>query len=190
MDKESLYQNLLTFLKESKPRKAPNQFVYSNPIAGLFIILGAIFTTMLICMTVVFEVLQQAQCFFGATASPYMPFLPAMMSIIPLFLLIYGIINRKRCVKYLMNGDLARGLVLSVKPLAVKINSRTFFEVKVRYSIAENDNLVATDVVDNWAMEYFLNARDSKTMVDILFLSDTPKKVLLIHKIATIKQFD
>ena len=119
-----------------------------------------------------------------------MPFLPAMMSIIPLFLLMYGIINRKKSVKYLTNGDLAKGLVLSVKPLGARINGCTFFEVKVQHSIAENENLVATDVVDNWAMEYFIDARDNKTMVDVLFLSDTPKKVLLIHKIATIKQFD
>jgi hypothetical protein len=189
MDKENLYQTLLMFLKESKPRKVPGQFVYSNPIAGLFIILGAIFTTMLICMAIVFEVLQ-TQGFFGQTSSPYIPFLPAMMSIIPLFLLVHGIINRKKCVKYLANGDLAKGLVLSVKPLCARINSRTFFDVKVRYSTAENENLVATDVVDNWAMEYFLDARDNKTMVDVLFLSGTPKKVLLIYKIVTIKQFD
>jgi hypothetical protein len=190
MDKENLYQSLLIFLKESKPRKVPSQFVYSNPIAGLFIILGAIFSTMLICMAVVFGVLQQTQGCFGTTASPYISFLTAVMSIIPLFLLIYGIINRKKCVKYLANGDLAKGLVLSVKPLGARINSRTFFDVKVRYSTAENENLVATDVVDNWAMEYFLNARDNKTMVDVLFLPGTPKKVLLIYKIVTIKQFD
>lgn len=61
MDKEILYQNLLKFLKESKPRKVPSQFVYSNPIAGLFIILGAIFTTMLICMAIVFEVFLEKQ---------------------------------------------------------------------------------------------------------------------------------
>ena len=190
MDKENLYQTLLAFLKESKPRRVPSQFIRPNPIAGKFIAAGVVFITMLICLTFVILNILHTRSSRGQSASPYVLFVPGIMLPIPLLSLLYGLSTRKKSVNYLANGDLAKGLVLSVKPLGVRtMDGNTFFEVKVKYNTAENDNLVAKDVIDIWAMEYFLDARDNKTMVDLVFLSGIPKKVLLIRKIVMTGRF-
>lgn len=193
--KQELHQLLMGFLKDPAPRKVPQQFIYTNPLAKLFIILGAILVVVELGMCILFIVLfhmglMSTRGMDGAPVNPAILFLPAYLAIFPAVILIMGLMNRKKDFKYLQNGILDKGIVLTVKPLPARMNDRTFFLVKVSHNTGRDQGLIAKGFIDNYTVDYFLEARDNKTPIDILSLPSKANRVLLVHKIEIMKRFD
>ena len=105
-------------------------------------------------------------------------------------MIVWGIAARRRTWKILSTGHLCNGRVLKVVPLPARINSRTFFRVQVALDASDMATATATDTVDNWAVEYFLDARDRQESVDVVYSSHVPHRVILPMKIAITRRFD
>ena len=128
---------------------------------------------------------------------------PLIVGLIPVLMLaatvgmfVYGLRSRRRTARLLSEGTLCKGRVAAVSPLSARINGRTFFRVRVEIqppsgaAATAAGATTAADTVDNYAVEFFLNARDQQKEVDVLHTPDVPKVVILPAKIAFTRRFD
>jgi len=170
-------------LRQPKPRSVPKRFEYTEPLATLFLALGTVFVVILLLL---FSVGARS---VGAGQSLIERVLNTTYLAVPFAFLVYGLMNRKVCRKYFAHGDVVKGKVVSIRTTGAKMNGRRFFRVGVEFQARDGTHR-AYDIVDDFSMEYFTDARDHDAEVDFLFLPSSPRKVLLIHKIATARRFD
>lgn len=187
------YDNLLNFFSVLPPRKIKSSdFRNCFSFAKLFILLGSILTATMIGMAVLFGVLYHSGLLHtrgmgGKEVSPafFLIFIPIVIP--QLLLLLYGIIIYKKKCKILIYGKLNKATVISVKPLPARINDKTFYSVKVK--LANMDGSIIGDCINNYSVDYFIEARDNHKPVDILTLPNMRKGILLYNMLST-KRFD
>jgi hypothetical protein len=87
-------------------------------------------------------------------------------------------------------GQRYKGKVLQVRQLPARINARSFFRVVVGFADANGTNITGQDTVDNWAVDYFLGARDEEQEVDLIYHPRVRHRVVLPMKMALGRRFD
>ena len=178
-------QPILGFLRTPAPRSVPRRIARSamNPIASFFILLGII-------MIILFVGLGLMGVLQGRTHHLAGWLTLGLLMMASLILIVSGKASRRRTVRLLSRGTVYKGRIRAVSPLPARVNGRTFFRVRADVHLPDGVTVTATDTVDNWAVEYFLDARDQQKEVDVLFLSDTPHRVILPARIAVTRRFD
>ena len=178
-------QRILELLRTPAPRSIPRSIARSaiSPIASLLILLGIIMTILSIGMGLMAVMLR---------GSPHLTIwlAPGLIMMASLILIVLGQASRRRTVRLLSRGTLYKGCIRAVSPLPARVNGRWFFRVRTDVHLPDGVTVMATDTVDNWAVEYFLDARDQQKEVDLLFSSDTPHSVILPARIAITRRFD
>jgi len=91
---------------------------------------------------------------------------------------------RKHLMAILVSGRLCRGRVVRVVPLPTRINGRWFFRVYVELSAPDGTEVTGKDTVDNWALEYFLWARECEQDIDVIYHPNAFGRVILPMKVA------
>jgi len=92
--------------------------------------------------------------------------------------------------RLLAEGKLYEGKVVAVKPIPARINARTFFAVTLEFEGPGGAKTKAKDTVDNFASEYFVNARDKDEQVELLYAPNMMGKALLPMKMAIGNRYD
>jgi len=180
-------ERLLKLLRAPAPRVVSNNITKAamSPIATILTILGFILSIVFLVQGIVMGLV------FGRAV--------VMLFLVPiqcplLAMLAWGIWSRRRTARLLSEGTLCKGRVITVSPMPARINGRTFFRVRVEArrgaAATAADTVTATDSVDNWAVEYFLNARDRQEDVDVLYADNMPHTVILPAKLAFTRRFD
>jgi hypothetical protein len=178
-------QRILELLRTPAPRSIPRRIARSamNPIAGLFILLGIIMTILSIGLGLM-RVLQ------GRTHRLAGWLILGLLLMASLILVVLGKVSHRRTARLLSRGTLYKGCIRAVSSLPARVNGRWFFRVRADVHLPDGVTVTARDTVDNWAVEYFLDARDQQKEVDVLFSSDTPHRVVLPARIAVTRRFD
>jgi hypothetical protein len=178
-------QRILELLRTPAPRSIPRSIARAarSPIAGLFILLGIIMT--ILCMGLgLMGVLQ------GRTHHLARWLTLGLLMLASLILIVMGQASRRRTVRLLSRGTLYKGRIRAVSPLPARVSGRWFFRVRADVHLPDGGTVMATDTIDNWVVEYFLDARDQHKEVDVLFSSETPHRVILPARIAVTRRFD
>ena len=164
---EAELERIVTLFRGPAPRvvDAAVRRASISSIANVLILMGVIQAFLGLVMGTVFG------CLFGGAF--------ALLGLFPLMItvpfLAFGLHSRRRTVRILSEGTLCKGRVTAVSPLPARINGRTFFRVRVEVRhAADGVAVTAADTVDNWAVEYFLNARDQQKDVDVLYTPAVP----------------
>ncbi len=178
-------QRILELLRTPAPRSIPRSIARAaiNPITGLLIILGIMMAVLSIGSGLMVVVRQ------GSTHLTIW-LAPALLMMASLILIVLGQASRRRTVRLLSRGTLYKGRIRAVSPLPARVSGRWFFRVRADVHLPDGTTVVAKDTIDNWVVEYFLDARDQQKEVDVLFSSDTPHRVILPARIAVTRRFD
>ena len=178
-------QRILELLRTPAPRSIPRSIARSaiSPITGLLIILGI----MMAILSIGFGLMAVLQ---GRTHHLAGWLVRGLLMMASLILIVLGQASRRRTVRLLSRGTLYKGRIRAVSPLPARVNGRWFFRVRTEVHLPDGVTVMAKDTVDNWAVEYFLDARDQRKEVDVLFSSDTPHRVILPARIAVTRRFD
>lgn len=166
------YEDLQNFYKQSPPRDIDKRdFSNSSPLAKLLIILG---TSLSAAMLLV----GPAIALTGDRISLVSLLILACIFMATALLALTGILSYKKAGKLLRSGLLSKGTILSVKALPARLNEKSFYKVKIKVADTTNRSTL-TDTVDNYALDYFLDARDCQTPVDVLVLPGIARGLLL-----------
>ena len=180
---EAELERIMMLLRAPAPRVVDADIAKAaiSPIANFLILMWALQTLLGLMLGITFA------CLFDGRYILIALILPAVMS--PS--LVLGLRSRRRTVRLLANGTLCKGRVLAVSPLPARINHRTFFRVRVEVRPPDGGPAItAADTVDNWAVEYFLDARDQQNDVDVLHAADVPYTVVFPARLAATRRFD
>lgn len=178
-------QRILELLRTPAPRSIPRSIARAavSPIANFFILIG-------ILMTVLFIGLSLMGVLQGRTHHLARWLVLGLLMMAWLILIVIGQASRRRTVRLLSRGTLHKGRIRTVSPLPARVSGRWFFRVRAEVHLPDGTTVVAKDTIDNWVVEYFLDARDQQKEVDVLFSSDTPHRVILPARIAITRRFD
>lgn len=105
-------------------------------------------------------------------------------------MVLIGVVRHRNTKEILSNGIVVKGLVRVVSHLPAHINGRTFCTVKVEVPHPGGATVIAKDTVDNFTFDYFLDAQDHQTEIDVLYYPKFPHRVLLLKKIELTRRFD
>ena len=175
---------LLDLLRMPAPRSIASSITRSaiSPIANFLILLGILLAGLSTGLGIM------ALRLGGARPVVWLALgLEAMAS---LGLIAWGAASRGRTARLLSTGTLCQGRVLAVSPLPARVNGRSFFRVRADVRHPDGTTATGTDTVDNWAVEYFLDARDQQKEIDVLYSADTPHTVIFPARIANTRRFD
>jgi hypothetical protein len=178
-------EQVLEFLHTPAPRSVSRSIAKSaiSPIANLLIILGIAMAALSIGLGLM-EIIRQGSAYLTIWL------VPGLLMMASLILIALGQASRRRTVRLLSRGILCKGHIRAVSPLPARVNGRSFFRVLIDVHLPDGITVKAKDTIDNWAVEYFLDARDQQKEVDVLFSSDTPNTVILPVRIAISRRFD
>jgi hypothetical protein len=104
-------------------------------------------------------------------------------------LVLWGLLVRRTIRRLLVHARTHSGRIISVVPMSARINSRTFFRIRVRLVTPEGGSVVVQDSVDNWAVESCLQARDQEQDVEVLYQPNVLRRALLPLKFAASAKF-
>jgi hypothetical protein len=178
-------QRIVELLRTPAPRSIPSGISHAaiSPIANFLILLG-ILTVILGAGLCLMVVLRQGRTPLAAWLAP------GLLAVGSLGLMVWGLASRQRTIRLLSTGILCPGYVRAVSPLPARINGRWFFRVRVDVHLPNGTTVRGKDTVDNWAVEYFLDARDRQKEINVLYSADVPHAVILPTRIAITRRFD
>lgn len=176
-----MLERVRNFMEEPAPRRVPSDIWRQarNPIARFLLVMA-------ICLGI-FEAIM-----IVATAPPDRQklLLWAALAAIPVFMALIAYYWLAITRKVLSTGRLYKGKILRVSPLPARINGRWFFSVAVEFDGPGGAKIRGKDTIDNWSSEYFLMARDSAELVDVIYAPNPIGKALLPMKIALGNRYD
>jgi hypothetical protein len=190
MDAQALHENprvsailarLKSMMDEPAPRRVPPEVWRRarSPIALFLLITGIGFTIFAAFMFFVVDPPGEGESHLLASIMGF-----------PLAMALVGLHRLAVTRKALSMGRLYKGRVIAIKPLASRINGRTFFSAGVEFDGPGGAKTRGKDTIDNWCSEYFLMARDTGEEVEVIYAPNPIGKVLLPMKIAIGNRYD
>jgi len=100
----------------------------------------------------------------------------------------WGLRVRGRAARLLSDGTLRKGRVMTVTPLSMKVNDRTFSRVEVEVRLPGGEPATMADGMEDTIAAYFRAAMDQQQDVDVLCSDDIPRTMILPAKIVAARR--
>jgi hypothetical protein len=176
---EAILARIKSFMEKPSPRIVPDEIyrLARNPLSFLFGLIGGLAITQATMMTIGFALA-------GKIGNP-IPFFIAMGSCLIAGICMTGLgwHIRQEIKNVLAKGRTTHGKVLKVKSLASRVNERTFYRVWVEFTDPSGKRIMGKDTIDNFSLNFFIDARDSQQEVEVIYIPGV-KKVILPMKLA------
>jgi hypothetical protein len=166
------------FFERPSPRVVTQEMyrLARNPLCGFFVFMGCLVIAQTAAMTIFFAML-------GKIGNPIVFYIFMGSSLaVGIGMIGWGRYIRREILNVLSMGRQTKGCVVKVKSLASRINERTFYRVWVEWIDQNGGRIMGKDTIDNFSLDYFLDARDSRQEIDVIYVPGV-KKVILPMKL-------
>jgi hypothetical protein len=176
---EAIRAEVKSFMEKPSPRVVTKEMyrLARNPLGGFFVFMGGLVIAEMVFMTILFAMLDKIgkpiafSIFMGSSLA------------IGIGMIGWGRYIRQEILNVLSMGRQTKGRVLKVKSLGSRINERTFYRVWAEWIDQNGVWIMGKDTIDNFSLDFFLEARDSRQEIDVIYAPGI-KKVILPMKLA------